>query len=68
MVLEFLFFDKRQRDKVELFNKELLSTENEDVQTLPFQITYKDFDGCECWIVKYEKREIARRMQNRVRK
>lgn len=55
MVLEFLFFDKRQRDKIELFNKELVSTGNENVQTFPFQITYKDFDGFECWIVKYEK-------------
>lgn len=54
MVLEYLFFDKKQRQKVELFNQSLGESSTDDGKTPSFQITYKDFEGLECWIVKYE--------------
>lgn len=56
MILEFLFFDKRQREQVEQFNREQSSAVSEDTQTPLLEISYKDFDGCECWIVRYEKK------------
>lgn len=54
MVVEFLFFDKKPREKIALFNKGLEEAGTDDSKSLVFQISYKDFDGLECWIVKYE--------------
>ncbi len=54
MILEYLFFDKEQRQKVESFNQSLGESKADNGKAPSFQITYKDFDGLECWIVKYE--------------
>lgn len=55
MVLEYLFFDKNQRQSVEVYNHELETSDTGNSKNSPVQITYKDFDELECWIVKYER-------------
>ena len=55
MVLEYLFFDKNQRQNVEVYNHELETSDTGNSKNSPVQITYKDFDELECWIVKYER-------------
>lgn len=56
MFLEYLFFDNSKRQRVEEFNHELKEhwskTKEDD---LPPDITYKDFDKANSWIVRYEK-------------
>jgi hypothetical protein len=56
MLLEYLFLDKSKRSLVETFNNDLRihwSKGKED--DLPFDVTYKDFDEADYWIVRYEK-------------
>lgn len=67
MRLEYLFFDKSKRPQVETFNNELetyWSKAKED--DLSPEITYKDFDKTDYWIVKYEKagnnEQVARQL------
>ena len=55
MILEYLFFDKSQRQNVEAFNRELEASNTDDSKHPSIQITYKDFEDLECWIVRYEK-------------
>lgn len=55
MVLEYLFFDKNQRQNVEVYNHELETSDTGNSKNSSVQITYKDFDELECWIVKYER-------------
>ncbi len=55
MVLEYLFFDKNQRQNVEVYNHELKTSDTGNSKNSSVQITYKDFDELECWIVKYER-------------
>ena len=55
MVLEYLFFDKNQRQNVEAYNHELETSDTGNGKNSSVQITYKDFDELECWIVKYER-------------
>ena len=55
MVLEYLFFDKNQRQNVEAYNHELEKSDIGDGKNPSIQITYKDFDKLDCWIVKYER-------------
>lgn len=55
MILEYLFFDKNQRQNVEVYNHELETSDTGNSKNASVQITYKDFDELECWIVKYER-------------
>lgn len=55
MVLEYLFFDKNKRQNVEAYNHELETSDTGNGKNSSVQITYKDFDELECWIVKYER-------------
>lgn len=56
MLLEYLFFDKSKRSQVEQFNKGLLDRWGKlKKDGLAPNITYKNFDDGDYWIVKYEK-------------
>lgn len=56
MLLEYLFFDKSKKDLVEQFNEDLKEHWNDSKKKdSPPNITYKDFDESDCWIVRYEK-------------
>lgn len=56
MILEYLFFDKTQRNNVESFNHEL-ETSYDNNKNLPLQITYRDFENLKCWTIRYERSE-----------
>lgn len=55
MVLEYLFFDRKYRQIIEAFNQELEKLNTDGSKTPLLQITYRDFDELECWIVRYER-------------
>ena len=60
MVLEYesIFAVKNQRrQNVEVYNHELETSDTGISKNSPpsVQITYKDFDELECWMVKYER-------------
>ena len=54
MVLEYLFFDKKNQTEVELFNQKIEETSVGDKKTATPHFTYNDFDGLDCWILKCE--------------
>lgn len=56
MLLEYLFFDMSKRQQVETFNHDLKERleKAKKADLLP-DITYKDFDKADYWIVRYEK-------------
>lgn len=57
MLLEYLFFDKSKRSSVERLNEGLQEHWGKlKKDGSPPNITYKDFDDGDCWIVRYEKK------------
>lgn len=56
MVLEYLFWDKDLRQKVELFNQSLTQTEDGASKEPSLQITYKELKNSDSWIVRYEQK------------
>ena len=66
MILEYLFFDKKNRIVVESFNQQIEQTSVDDKKAFTLQITYKDFNGLDCWTVKYEiegqNEDVAKRL------
>lgn len=56
MLLEYLFFDKSKKALVEQFNENLEKhwSNLKKKDPLP-NITYRDLDDGDCWIVRYEK-------------
>lgn len=52
MILEYLFFDKTNRKKIEEYNATITLKANDATDKL--KISFKDFDNAEYWAVRYE--------------
>ena len=67
MVLEYLFFDKNQRQSVEVYNHELETSDTGNSKNSPVQITYKEFDRDVIYEFTYEEGNYPKELDNYIK-